>query len=219
MDCLIDTNHNDITPMMSKLKLIFSIDAINSTMKLVELTYWDYLDNYRQKNKHRYPYIPINLFLLKLMNYHKSNCYDIRNVNTYCKAYESYKKTLPTAGVLLHCKDHFVVIRMKTAKIWSMPKGKQDNLETSEQTAIREFMEETGIDLGHLITPTSLHMNILKTVFYIVEADSMSNKFHGYNTNEIGDVKWVSIVDILDNTKHYSKQVTQAAEILLTQLQ
>ncbi len=209
---------DSITPMMSKLKLNFSKETVNDTMKSVELAYWDYLDNYSQKNKRRYPHVHMYVFLLRLMEYHKASPADVSNAHTYCKLYDRYKKSLPTAGVILHCKDQFVVVRMKTAKIWSMPKGKKDNGETSEQTAVREFMEETGIDLEDLITETTPHKSILKTVFYIVEADSMQNKFHGYNVNEIGEVKWVSIGEILTDTTKYSRQATAAAETLLTHL-
>jgi hypothetical protein len=43
----------------------------------------------------------------------------------------------------------------------------------------------------------------------------MQTIFYGYNTNEIGDVKWASIDEILSDSSKYSRQAVAVAEALL----
>lgn len=202
-----------VTPQMSKLVLDFTDTALFQTMKNVEHAYWDYLDNYASKNRHKYPHIRMPAFLQTIMEYNKCT-QELKNVHIYCKLYDRYKKSLPTAGVILHHGTEFVVVRMKTAKIWSMPKGKQDQGEPIERTAIREFREETGIDLEDLITDRTPQYTVLKTLFYIIEADHRQPRFKDYNANEIAEVKWVSATDVLRQQSKYSKQTVAAAELL-----
>jgi 8-oxo-dGTP pyrophosphatase MutT (NUDIX family) len=201
---------------MQKIQLDLSAPNLMRTMKAVELAHWDYLDNYVHHAKGAYyPHMKIVPFLECLMWYNKVPIVDAA---LHVKAYDRYKKTVPTAGVVLYCGCMFVVIRMRSSLIWSMPKGKSEEGEELTDTASREFCEETGIELSELITRETPKRYIHKSTFYFVEADHMQTTFTGYNTNEVMDVKWVSTCDVLHDLTHYSKQTVAVADELQTML-
>lgn len=58
-------------------------------------------------------------------------------------------KLIEAAGGLVQRKDDFLLIKRKG--LWDIPKGKIDKGESPENAAVREVMEECGID-GHEIT-------------------------------------------------------------------
>ena len=207
-------NPSYATPLLNKLKLDMSSKNLNATMKSVELAYWDYLDNYHFKNRHSYPHLRMYDFLEKALVYHNCTEDTVRQTRQYCRLYDRYKKSIPTAGVILYFGNMFVIVKMKTARNWSMPKGKQDGHETLLQTAIREFSEETGIDLDECIDINTQSKLICKTLFYIVEADHKQPSFSGYNKNEISDVKWISFLKVLSSPQNFSRQTVAAAEYL-----
>ncbi len=61
---------------------------------------------------------------------------------------ESDSKIIYCADAIAKYGDFIVVVeRLGKVKGWALPGGKQDSGETLTQTAKREFMEETGLDL------------------------------------------------------------------------
>lgn len=76
-------------------------------------------------------------------------------------------------GVVIRPDGRFLV--MKRDGIWDLPKGKLDPGETSEEAALREVQEETGLDRLDIIQPilSTFHtyqmtrdMNLKKTKWY-----------------------------------------------------
>lgn len=180
-------------------------------MIALEHIYWKYLDEYNEVDRLQYPYMSFHTFIEQV-----STCSNIKDA---LRHYNRYKKSLNTAGIIFYYKDndhpneiYFVVVKINRAPIYSMPKGKQDFKETIVETASREFKEETGIDLSEYISNTTPRCSILKTIFFIVESDSI---FHiNYQSNEIKNVKWVSCTEVLNNPEVYSKQVFLTAKSL-----
>jgi 8-oxo-dGTP pyrophosphatase MutT (NUDIX family) len=83
---------------------------------------------------------------------------------------------------------------------WSLPKGTPDKNETTEQTALREVTEETGLEV-RIVAPvgpiqyffTQRGKRIHKTVHYFlmeVTGGDMANHDH-----EFDEVAWVSIAE------------------------
>jgi hypothetical protein len=141
----------------------------HSSMKQTETMHWNYLDNYNAKNARIYPYLRMNDFMNKLCIQHGMEI-SYSTIKDYVRRYNKYKKSLPTAGVIMYYKDpdnghiHFPVVKITRAPIFSMPKGKQDgDAEPITRTAIREFHEETGIDLDGFINDTTPSASISKT--------------------------------------------------------
>lgn len=197
-------------------KIVVNQKDLLYTYRAIEEAHWEYLDNYRDLNRRKYPSYNLYQFTKILFDAKDLAVHDIENG---IREYNKYKKSLPTAGVIFYhngINRMFVVVRMKHAKIYSMPKGKKDTIDGHSllKTASREFKEETGIDLDDLINNDTAHKSINKTLFYLVESDSINRTFTGYNTNEIGSVKWVSTRDVLRTQDRYSKQTVATARYL-----
>jgi len=213
--CLVSIPHQ----LFDNINVDFGSDKqIIDTFKQIERSHWDYLDNYRDRNRRRYPTLSIQQYAMKLIQTRNIDHIDTNDIQHYLRTYNRHKKSLPTAGVVLYHRNdgniYFVVVRMRFSKIWSMPKGKKEPTESLTETARREFNEETGVDLEDLLQNTPYQV-IAKTRFYIIESDIKNTQFDGYNEREVDSVKWVSATHVIRNQNYYSKQTIAVAKHLL----
>lgn len=119
------------------------------TLRKVEKTYWQYCCHVPQ-----YPKITFS-------QYFRHVCYlfgkewNYENYVMIKSQYNYYKKSIPTAGAMIHYHEnntiYLLLVKNNRAKVFSLPKGKQEKNENVKQTAIREVMEETGIDISEYI--------------------------------------------------------------------
>lgn len=59
-----------------------------------------------------------------------------------------YRNPTPTVDVIIRCQDRIVLIRRRNPPLgWALPGGFVDEGETVEHAAIREAMEETGLQV------------------------------------------------------------------------
>lgn len=187
------------------------INGFNSAMTVTEKLYWDYIDNYVGKEPGCY-YLKLTQFLERVLPNEL-----VPQAHDYVRRWTKYKKTIPTAGVVLTHKDGFLLlVRIRGATLWSMPKGKKEpNEDDLTTTACREFLEETGIDVSDFINEQTVSRTVVKTKFYYIESDTKVNVSQ-YQTNEIAQVRWVSIKEVLrDRQTRFSKQAVAVAETLM----
>jgi 8-oxo-dGTP pyrophosphatase MutT (NUDIX family) len=213
-------------------------DKAMNTLRKVEKTYWQYCC--------KIPHYP----KLTFSRYFKYVCELFNEEWNYAKyvnlktQYNCYKKSIPTAGAMIHYHEnneiYMLLVRNNRAKVFSLPKGKQENKdETIKEIAIREVLEETGLDISsyinndHLlsssdgsevdandrieideIVPANKHY-ICKSVIYDVRLHKKVMHFENYDEEEIVDIKWVNCEDILANPQLYSRQVKSACQIIL----
>ncbi|MCL2071655.1 MAG: NUDIX domain-containing protein [Oscillospiraceae bacterium] len=106
-----------------------------------------------------------------------------------------------SCGAVVYRKFHgnteILLAKHVKSGYWSFPKGHVEGGETEAQTAAREIMEETGIDVfvdtGFRETVTySLRKDIKKTVVYFV-ARAKKNKELIPQSSEISELRWVEI--------------------------
>jgi 8-oxo-dGTP pyrophosphatase MutT (NUDIX family) len=204
-----------LTPKVLQLDLSFKNedDTLNS-IRAVESAYWDYIDNYNKESPRRYPYLKLVQFFEQIMWKRFPDLVD--HVPDMIKRYTKYKKSLATDGVIMYTMDgglKLLLVRINGSRIWSMPKGKRESGEESLACAVREFREETGIDISDTATRDMDSVAILKTNFYVLESDYQIS-LKGYRTNEISGVRWVDCKEIQANRDCYSKQVIFALNYL-----
>lgn len=188
----------------SSCDLDFSKAKFNDTMHEVEKAHWDYLD--RVAKKYRAPRLGFYAFMEEFFRFHGKTD-EIPNVKAYFKQYDKHKKSLPTAGVLIIHENSLLLVKVVGSGVYSLPKGKSNAGETLEETAVREVLEETGIDLRGVVDDRTANVNVHKTKLFIVETDEEIKKFSGYNSNEIIDIKWFNFSQIDSNPDLFSKQV------------
>ena len=214
--CLVDT------PKISELRFKLSFDNEKDmlvSLRVIESAYWDYIDNYYSVYPRKYRYYKLTPFLEKILA--KDHVDLVPEAFNMIKKYTKYKKSLATDGVILYTMDeglHLLLVNNTGSKMWSMPKGKRESGEESFECAVREFKEETGIDISDSASRDMKSVAILKTNFYILEADHKL-ALHRYHTNEIAGVRWVPVKDImnLNNSDMFSKQTYQVGQYILDQ--
>jgi 8-oxo-dGTP pyrophosphatase MutT (NUDIX family) len=83
---------------------------------------------------------------------------------------------------------------------WTLPKGTPDPGETTEQTALREVREETGLDVRITAPFDSIHYTFVqggtrihKTVHYFLMEPTGGDL--GRHDHEFDDVRWIGLHD------------------------
>ena len=106
-----------------------------------------------------------------------------------------------SCGAIVYRKYHgnteILLVKHLKSGYWSFPKGHTENGETEAQTAAREIMEETGLDVfvdtGFRETVTyNLRKDVKKTVVYFV-ARVKKNTELTPQSSEISELRWVEI--------------------------
>lgn len=95
----------------------------------------------------------------------------------------SKEKKQPSCGILIKCENKYLICRVTKVtdkegrESWSIPKGRSDDGETTTQTAVREVLEETGLDLSDRIDELkflcSYTHNKRPYWFYTLEVDEI----------------------------------------------
>jgi len=106
-------------------------------------------------------------------------------------------ETLKSAGILIESKGKFLLghaTNLETGGIgffdqrWTIPKGIIDDGETSIDAAIRETLEETGIDVVNL----GFHPTFYKSISYTVKTETVHYKKEldiFYINDEVGSLQ------------------------------
>ena len=109
------------------------------------------------------------------------------------------------SGFILFSNDHSKLLLVQDAhtKKWGFPKGHMESFETSDvQTAIRECQEETGLKEGdYEILPGTLMYNSYVFRYARLKGSYLSKTLIKAPDSELLDLKWISLDDILRNTK------------------
>ncbi len=126
----------------------------------------------------------------------------INEKDTFNRFKSKYKEIQAAGGVVLN--DTNDVLLIKRQGKWDLPKGKKDNEERIEDTAVREVMEECGVKrlkLGEFITK-SFHTyqlersRVLKTTHWYYMHIDHHEDFKPQEEENITKVEWFKIKDI-----------------------
>ena len=120
-------------------------------MKNVEMGQWFYLDHMRPVDKDL-PYLNPLAFNTALYRHH-TGC-EANQAAEMHRSYVKYLAKVPCAGTAVFdpkCRKLLMVQGDFKGCPWGFPKGKMDDGETLMACAARETMEETGLDVAHLL--------------------------------------------------------------------
>lgn len=94
-------------------------------------------------------------------------------------------------------KNLFLLVFGKKSFKWGFPKGHMENNESEEETAIREFYEETGIKVfkEQLLEKIRFKNNVY---FYVTHDNINPQHVIIHDTNEILKTEWFSMEQILN---------------------
>jgi mRNA-decapping enzyme subunit 2 len=201
-----------------------SIDDITNTNKLffqLQYSYWSYLDNY----------LPNYSFLPKMkekefiyMLYHKSYLLQqyINNIYNSYIDWTKYIQTIPVYGSIIidTSKKYILLLEIhKDGKIYfDFPKGKVYKNEDPKLCAIRETLEETGIDISksineHLYIETYIGLKYVR--LYLIFNVDLTIKFNPQVIGESDGYIWANIKKlplsnkwsyVIKKLKHYVRE-------------
>ncbi len=94
-------------------------------------------------------------------------------------------------GLVLDDRDQVaIVLQRKRGRLrWTLPKGRIDDGETTEQAALREVFEETGLQ-ARILRPLLCHDGPLHFTYYFEMA---LERDHGTHDRETREVRFVSL--------------------------
>ena len=101
---------------------------------------------------------------------------------------------------------------------WEFPKGRRNRGESNQETAIREFVEETGIpksklDIIENVIPfteiyTGSNYKSYKHVYYVgkISHKTEPTDLANYQKSEGGDIGWFTFNEVIDRIRPYSRE-------------
>lgn len=113
-------------------------------------------------------------------------------------------------GLVYLCDSQILCVYQKASGLIGAPKGIREKNESDLDCAIREFREETGINLDPKTVENVPRIEtIYNHVYFVVEIKSSEKPltFQNYDQNEISHIQWISIeqlkhLPIATFTKH-----------------
>lgn len=135
--------------------------------------------------------------------------------------FEVYEPMEAAGGVV--CNDNQEILMIYRRGKWDLPKGKKEDGESNEQCAIREVMEETGLEQIELDRKihTTYHVyshnmkEVLKTTCWYMMKVKGKPLLMPQEEENILEAKWISIKELeyyLGQTYEGIKEVVRKAE-------
>lgn len=132
-------------------------------------------------------------------------------VNELKYQYGLYKKKIPVRGGILlnRTLDKVLLVTNITKKNFGFPQGKANEMETAEECAVREVLEEVGYDISALLVPGDfIETDYGLTKLFIVSGVPEHFEFHTLTQGEIGSIEWVPLTEIQNISGLQSNQYT-----------
>lgn len=153
--------------------------------------------------------IPKNLEDLKDILCHKNGFVNIAQSSETLENYFKNFKKIIAAGGIIFFKNHVLMIYRNQK--WDFPKGKIEKGESFEQAAIRECIEECGLEealiIQHKLNNT-YHCYREKNVDYLKETHWYVMRYHGCKKltpqvdENIEKAEWFNNIDFIKNMKN-----------------
>ncbi|XP_003374832.1 mRNA-decapping enzyme 2 [Trichinella spiralis] len=173
----------------------------------IELAHWFYCDHFTARNG--YPTCSLKEFIRAVF----SNSADLQqytsNLDDVLAQWRQYKSGVPVYGAILvnaQLDSVLLVQGFFARRSWGFPKGKINEGETVQQCAVREVLEETGYDIGKLMTDSPY----LERKFggytcglFLVTGVEHDFPFQPQTKNEIGRLQWFLIDALPKHSKDY----------------
>lgn len=117
------------------------------------------------------------------------------------------KKRIRSGTIILNFKDKKVLLIQSYGSFWGLPKGHIEENETIEDCAIRETLEETGIQLKQTDLKRSYTVFNGDGVYYVVDGTQLNFDANQINNHsgEITGINWICMRCL--NSLIQSKQI------------
>lgn len=101
------------------------------------------------------------------------------------------KNRIVSAGGIVHCNGHVLLIRSPNREYFTWPKGRVEKGESLEDAALREVEEETGIEVEIEFFSLSWKGKHKTVHYYMMKPCGTSHKLP--DPKEIKNVRWIFV--------------------------
>ena len=144
-----------------------------------------------------------------------NKCCSIKNkpyINTEQKKYT--EKDRKKAGVFIYDpKKKSVLLIQSRGQLWGPPKGTFEKNESELQCAIREVLEETGLDITKKNLYRKINIKTHATYFYL-ELDQCHVKVQDIKNNDANSITWIKTDCLLQMISNKKLFITQHCRLL-----
>lgn len=173
----------------------------------IEEAHWFYEDFIRPLDPNL-PNMSLRTFCLRMFQH--CPLFTSFSEDEYLQAYEEflqYKTRIPVRGAIMlnSDMDSTVLVRgWKSSANWSFPRGKINKDEDDLDCAIREVLEETGLDIrGAGLVPDDNNVKYIEVTMrdqhmrlYVFRGVPMDTFFEPRTRKEIGKIQWYKLQDL-----------------------
>ena len=173
----------------------------------IEEAHWFYEDFIRPLDPNL-PNMSLRTFCLRMFQH--CPLFTSFSEDNYLQAYEEflqYKTRIPVRGAIMlnSDMDSTVLVRgWKSSANWSFPRGKINKDEDDLDCAIREVLEETGLDIrGAGLVPDDNNVKYIEITMrdqhmrlYVFRDVPMDTLFEPKTRKEIGKIQWYKLQDL-----------------------
>ena len=145
--------------------------------------------------------------------HYKYDCYIYKNACYRCLSYGKIifhdecieHKNVKVCGCIImnNEKNKLLLVKGTTSECWGFPKGALENNETLIECAYRETLEETGIEVDINSESEQEIINGITYYYTYIDDKKKLDISEKIDKNEISDIKWVEIENLLDNYNMY----------------
>ncbi|ORD98235.1 DCP2 [Hepatospora eriocheir] len=132
--------------------------------------------------------------------YYYNNVFPLSRLNDDLNHFNNYKRSVPVYGCMIFSPDlsKFLIVKQTTGSTYTFPKGKRIMNEDPKICAVRETMEEVGIDVTDHIT--CVNFTIFKKItLYVVLNIDPSVPVKPRSAKEIAGIEWINIEDFINS--------------------
>eukprot|EP00887_Chlorella_sp_A99_P000012 scaffold16.g12.t1 len=179
------------------------LESFDRLLFSIEQAWWHYEDYVREKPEHRH------LRSLTLKEFTGLIFERVPGLQPFKASLEEiyasfnkYKRTVPVRGAILldpSMEKCLLVKGWKRDAGWGFPRGKISANEPDLQCAVREVLEETGVDIGALVREEDFiaaKIGDQDTKLFIVQGIPESTHFAPHVKYEIGEYAWYRVAEL-----------------------
>jgi mRNA-decapping enzyme subunit 2 len=122
-------------------------------------------------------------------------------IDTILRDFAEYKSLVPVYGAVLldPTREKCLLVQGEQSGMWGFPKGKVNKGEAEVDCAVREVLEETGLDITGAVRPDQyieVTLSGMKNRLYVVEGVPETATFAPRTRGEVSGYRWFVINDL-----------------------
>lgn len=140
------------------------------------------------------------------------------SVNNYQKR-NNTKRPTRAGTIIINYNTNEILITQSYGRHWGLPKGHLEKDENCIDCAIRETLEETGIELSihNLREKKSIYNG--DAIYYLVDGTTLNFNIEKIDTKEISGIIWITIDNLKEKIKNKELIINSHLKILLPYIQ